>query len=165
MRVLLCAAAALALAACGRGEPPQPTRTVSDITVNTDLQAIGTAGAVQYWQTLDADLETALAEQFVGQIDPEGLAVVVDVDEISLANVYSALGSEQARLQGDVALLNPANEEVVNQYEVTASAAQGAVLPNPAGAVITVTADDEEYYDAVVRAFARGVAEQVRTRS
>ena len=58
--------------------------TISGVTVQADLPAVGSPQAVAYWQNLSDDLETAIAAQFVGRIDPAGKQITVDVDEISL---------------------------------------------------------------------------------
>ena len=72
MRMLgLFAGAALVLAACGGGQATEPL-TISEVTVQADLPAVGSPQAMSYWQNLSGDLETAIAAQFVGRIDPAG---------------------------------------------------------------------------------------------
>jgi hypothetical protein len=164
MRTLgLLTGAALALAACaGRQEAPL---LISEIQVQTDLAAVGSREAVAYWQDLSADLETALAGQFVGQIDPSGNVVTVDVDEISLASPF-AVGAtaETARLSGRVEMLNPAGTSE-GAWDVTATA-QDVVDFLPVGTdVVTVRPTTPEYYQAVVQAFARGAALSIQAGS
>ena len=79
--------AALLLAACsGKGSEPL---LISEINVDTDLSAVGTSDAVDYWKGLNSDLETAIAGQFVGRTDPLGKRISVDVDEISLNSAFA----------------------------------------------------------------------------
>ena len=154
------AGAALALAACaGRDEAPPPL-TVSDVAVTSDLTAITSQEAAQYWGNLNADLESAIAGEFVGQTDPSGVAVVVDVDELSLSEFLNA--GADARLTGDVAVLSGLNGEQVGFYTVTASASQAATILASGQDVVTVSPTSEEFYRAVVQAFASGVAQAVR---
>jgi hypothetical protein len=153
-KLALLAGGALLLAACS-GSPEQPF-TVADISVEADLAAVGSRQAVSYWQGLSSDLETAIASEFVGRIDPAGNSIVVDVDEISLSSPFSSSATAQtAVLSGRVELLNPAGTREA-AYDVTASA-QDVQDFLPVGTDITsVPPTSTEYYAAVVQAFARG---------
>jgi len=148
------AGAALMLAACA-GSQNEPL-TISDVTVNADLASIGSPQAVAYWQGLSSDLETAIAGEFVGRVDPAGKKIVVDIDELSLNSPFMASASaETARLSGRVDLLNTAGTSD-GAYNITASAQDVAdFLPN--GAISSVPPTSTEYYHAIVQAFARGV--------
>jgi hypothetical protein len=153
------AALALALAACAREEPPM---TIAEVNVTSDLAAIGSRDAVAYWQNLDADLETALAAEFVGRVDPNlGKTINVDVDELSLTNALSpSLAAEDARLAGRVEVVN-ADGTSGGAYNVTASS-QDAITYLPAGSnTPVVQPSSSEFYSAVVRAFAEGTAQVV----
>ena len=97
MRGLGLLAGAALLAACA-GQQAQPL-LISGVTAQTDLAAVGTREAVSQWQNLDEDLETAIAAQFVGRIDPLGKEIHVDVDEFSL-NSFTGAAPETARLAG-----------------------------------------------------------------
>ncbi len=156
------AASALLLAACA-GEPEAPTSptTVSEITVNTDLQSIGNAGSVRYWQTLDEDLEAALVTEFLGRIDPAGAVIAVDVDEISLANAFtSRFQGEDSRLSGRVTVTDRVTGEPLGTYDVTATSREAQNLLAGEG-VTSISPDSGEFYAAVVQAFARGVVQSV----
>ena len=149
----LLAGAALGLAACaGQQEGPL---LISGVNAQTDLAAVGTREAVGQWQNLDEDLETAIAAEFVGRIDPLGKQIEVDVDEISL-NTFGTT-AETARLSGRVTLLN-ADGTTAAAYDVTATS-QDVVDFLPAGTnVVSVSPTSQEYYQAIVQAFARGAA-------
>ena len=164
MRTLgLLAGAALALAACA-GAQEEPL-LISEIQVETDLTAVGSREAVAYWQGLSPDLETALAGQFAGRIDPSGNVITVDVDEISLNSPFaSGATAETAVLSGRVEMLNPAGTSE-GAWDVTATA-QDVVDFLPVGTdVVTVRPTTPEYYQAVVQAFARGAALSVQAGS
>lgn len=151
----LLAGAALLLAACANSEP-EPL-AISDVTVETDLAAVGSRGAVSYWRGLSADLETAIANQFVGRIDPAGPTIHVDVDELSLNSAFTSATAETAVLTGRVDLVSPA-ETTISSYNVTARS-QDVQDFLPTGAnVVSVPPTSAEYYQAIVQAFARGVA-------
>ena len=152
----LLAGAALVLAACAGSEPE--VLTISDVSVETDLAAVGSREAVGYWRALSGDLETAIASQFAGRIDPAGPSIQVDVDELSLNSPFmSGASAETAVLTGRVDLVSPA-ETLVSSYNVTARA-QDIQEFLPVGTnVVSVPPTSAEYYQAIVRAFARGVA-------
>ena len=152
----LLAGAALLLAACGNQEPQ--VLAISDVTVETDLSAVGSRGAVGYWKDLSADLETAIAGQFAGRIDPAGPSIRVDVDELSLNSPFtSGATAATAVLSGRVDLVSPA-ETTISSYNVTAQA-QDVQDFLPVGTdLVSVPPTSAEYYQAIVQAFARGVA-------
>lgn len=160
MRVLgfFAGAAALALAACSSA-PPEPLR-IADVQVTADLPAVGSRAAVNYWKNLSTDLETAIAGQFVGDLDPAGKHIQVDVDELSLASPFeSGATAETARLSGLVTLLNPDGSRAA-AYTVTASAQDVAnTLPEGSKSVAPTSG---AYYQAIVEAFARGAANTLR---
>jgi hypothetical protein len=155
---LLAGAAALALAACSSA-PPEPLR-IADVTVSTDLPAVGSREAVAYWKNLNSDLETAIAGQFVGELDPAGKHIQVDVDELSLTSPFAAGASaETARLSGLVTLNNPDGTQAA-AYNVTASAQDVQnLLPEGSKSVAPTSG---AYYQAIVEAFARGTANTLR---
>lgn len=152
------AAAALVLGACAAQEEPL---TVAEVNVSTDLSAVNSREAVAFWTNLDADLETAIASEFVGRIGSPGLTINVDVDELTLTNAFaSGLAADDARLSGRVEARNP-DGTMHSAYTVTATA-QDAVTFLPAGTdVVTVPPSSAAFYSAVVQAFARGAAEVV----
>ena len=154
---ILVSASLLLLGACA-GQP-KPL-TISDVNVNADLSAVGSREAVSYWQGLSADLETAIAGQFSGSLDPAGDTINVDVDEISLRSPFAAGASaETARLSGRVEVLNPAGTSE-GAYNVAATAQDVVSLLPPGTTSISPTSG--EYYHAIVQAFARGAAEAIR---
>lgn len=163
MRALgLVVAAGLALAACGRGADHEPL-TISEVTVSADLPAVGSQEAVSYWKNLSSDLETAIAGQFVGNIDAGGKAIEVDVDEISLQSPFAAgATAETARLSGRVTLVNPDGTRAA-AYDVTATSQDVAPLLPPGTAEASVQPTSSEYYQAIVQAFAQGAANTLRS--
>ena len=137
--------------------------TISTINVTTDLQSISNAESVRYWQSLDEDLEAALATEFLGSIDQQGALLTVDVDEIALADAHaSQFGGEDSRLAGQAALADPVTEEIIQVYDVSATTREAASMLSGTDGVVTISPDSDEFYSALVQAFARGVAEAVR---
>jgi hypothetical protein len=157
----LLAGAALLLGACA--QQPEPL-TISEITVDADLSALGSAEAVSYWQNLSSDLETALAAEFAGSFGPAGTGktITVDVDELTLATSFTPTARiEDARLAGRVTMENP-DGTTAAAYDVAATSSDAAAFLASGSNVTTVSPASAEYYQAIVRAFARGTAETLR---
>ena len=151
------AGAALLLAACAGSQQPEPM-TISEVTVNADLSAIGSRQAVSYWQGLSGDLETAIAAEYVGRTDPKGKHIDVDVDELSLNSPFAAgATAETAKLSGRVTLTNP-DSTTAAAYDVTASAQDVATYLPSGSNLVSIPPTSAEYYRAVVQAFAEGTA-------
>ena len=76
---------------------------------------------------------------------------------ISLNSFASGATTETARLSGRVTLLNP-DGTTAAAYDVTATS-RDVVDLLPAGTnIVTVSPTSQEYYQAIVQAFARGAA-------
>jgi hypothetical protein len=149
--------AALLLAACN-GNRSEPL-LISEINVDTDLSAVGTREAVDYWQGLDSDLEAAIAGQVVGRSDPLGKRIRVDIDEISLSSAFSpGANAETARLSGRVVLENPDGTQAA-AYDVAATSQDVVNYLQPGSNVVSISPTSREYYNAIVEAFARGTAQ------
>ena len=159
MRTLaVVAGAAIVLAACAR--EPEPL-LISEISVDTDLPAIQGPQAVAYWQNLSADLETALAAEFAGQTDPLGKRILVDVDELSLTTAFVPGATvEDAVLSGRVTLENT-DGTTAAAYDVTASASDATAYLPPGSNVVQISPTSDEYYQAIVLAFASGAADAI----
>jgi hypothetical protein len=141
---------------------------VSEIVVSADVQSIADPAAVAFWQSVEADLATALAAELYGRIAEDGALLTVDVDEISLVESFAApIGSERSRLTGQVVLSDPESGETLEEFAVSASASEGVAPVAPGTAadgtqVIVLQPASAEFYDTAVEAFARGVAETLQ---
>lgn len=147
-----------ALSACASGSPDP--LLVSSIAVTTDLSAVQSREAVEYWQNLSDDLETALASEFAGSINPNGHPITVDIDELSLSETFVAGATvDNAQLSGLVTLgdIEP-DARPDPSYTITATA-QDATPFLQADNVVEINPTTPAYYDAIVKAFARGAAE------
>jgi hypothetical protein len=141
---------------------------VSEIVVTADVQSIADPAAVAFWQSVEADLATALAAELYGRIAEDGALLSVDVDELSLVDAFAApVGSERSRLTGNVILSDPENGETLQEFAVSASASEGTAPVAPGTAadgtqVIVLQPASAEFYAAAVGAFARGVAQTLQ---
>lgn len=136
--------------------------SVKKIDVDVDLDAIENAKAVEVWQDVSTDLETAIAKRLVSQLDDDGARIIIDIDEVSLANNFEqAYGFEDAVLQGDVSLRIPGlfNNE---NYTLTVSSDEiRTYLPETGGTEVP-RVDSEVFYQAMIEGFADNVAAKLQ---
>jgi len=135
---------------------------VKEIDVEVDLDAIENIQAAQVWTEVGSDLETAIAERLIGQLDDSGARILIDIDEVQLANSFQqAFGVADSVLVGDVNIKEPgiANNE---RYTLTVQAEQ-LVAYFPDGTIQgDLTMGSEVYYTAMVNAFADNVVEKLK---
>lgn len=139
---------------------------VSEIDVTADLSAIENYPAAAVWTSLETDLETALAERLVGQIagddTKEAAQIQIEIDSVMLAsNFEQALGVGEWMLKGDVDIDMPdASNDL--RYDLTVSADQlNAYYPEGTDPS-SVAVDSEEFYRAIIDAFAGNVASKLK---
>lgn len=135
----------------------QGAREVAEIEVTTELDAIQNAEAAVVWANIDIDLAEAIIARLGDRVDPEGTDIVVDIDEVSLANSFEqAIGSEEAYLKGDVLLRVPGPDNNEN-YTLTVTSVQAQAY-YPDGTVIDdLTQGSSVYYQAMIDAFADNI--------
>ncbi|NSX54576.1 hypothetical protein [Parasulfitobacter algicola] len=135
---------------------------ISEVEVEADLTAIQDMDAAQNWSNLSADLENAIAQRLVNRISEEGASIVIDIDELELANIFETqMGVESSVLAGEVNVKVPG---ILNndKYTLTVSAKQ-ATPYLPAGSdTKVITTSSTEFYEAMVGAFAENVVENLR---
>ena len=132
--------------------------SVSEIDVQADLTAIENFEAAQVWTNLTTDLEQEIAERLATRIGEDGASVAVDIDEISLANLFTqTAGMAESKLVGDVEIDAPG---LFNKMDYTLEVtADQAVAYYPSGTMPgEVTVDSAVYYDAMLDAFADNIA-------
>ena len=128
--------------------------------VNADLSSIGNRRAVSYWSTLGTTDLTADRLEFVNDIDPGG-AVLTDVDELSLANAYSA----KFRANSVCAARRRCRRAAptLASYKVTASSSQAMAICRRRTRAPSSSPSSADFYAALVSAFAQGVFDAVQT--
>jgi hypothetical protein len=137
--------------------------TVKSIDVAVELGAVENEKAAAYWTTIADDLENAIVSRITGQIADDGVAVTIDLEEVSLSNGFEEeLGLADTRLVGNVVMTHATDNTRFGAYELTVDV--NAALPMiPAGVdVVTLPADSRVYYDAMIAAFAQGVVDRLK---
>ncbi|MFN3846014.1 MAG: hypothetical protein ACK4RZ_09360 [Paracoccaceae bacterium] len=133
---------------------------VKEVSVTADMTAVSNVQAAAYWTSMADDLENAIVARLVDRIADEGSKVMVDIDELSLANSFqNKLGLEDAVLVG---MVNVSNEAKFDTYELTVTAKTAQAFA-PDGTVLEgAFADTPEYYAALISAFADGVVSRLK---
>jgi hypothetical protein len=160
--LLAAPALALALAASPADAEDAPAPAISSVVIEADIAAIGSREAVSYWQNLPRDLEAAILRELFDLIGADGATLRVAIDHIALAEAFETeFEGPNARLAGQVQLLDAEGEPLTGAWEVAASAGEAEALLPPDVEVEVISRTDAEFYEAVVNAFARGVAQVV----
>ncbi|MCF3594436.1 hypothetical protein LZG00_10530 [Rhodobacteraceae bacterium LMO-12] len=142
---------------------------VKEIEVQTEIEAIQNAEAATVWHDISADLEAAILARVVDRMDESGAIVMVDIDEVSLANNFElATGLENATLRGWVKIERTYKEKEQpveapeELYELTVSAQQAQVY-YPEGTDLSVLeVSSEVFYQAMLAAFADNVVSKLQ---
>lgn len=135
---------------------------VEEIDVQVDLAALQDIDAAKEWANIEGDLESAIAERLVGLLSDEGSQIVIDVDELELANSFeSSVGIDASKLVGDVVVRTPGllNDE---KYTLTVTATEARpYVPADVDATI-LHVGSKEFYQSMIAAFADRVAEKMK---
>lgn len=143
--------AALMVGTAAVAEP----QIVSKIEVSVDLNAIQNEKAAAYWQTLSADLNSAIVTRLGNQIAAGGANVTVDISELELASSFqSAVGVADSRLVGDVQVRKTDTDVDLTNYQLTVSFTDASPFFPKDTDMAKITTDSPEYYTAMLDAFA-----------
>ncbi|WP_444667691.1 hypothetical protein [Cereibacter changlensis] len=135
---------------------------VRSIDVETSLSDLNNAEAAAYWQTLDADLEAAIAAQLIGRLGDEGMDIKIDMSEVELANYFeAAVGSAETKLQGTVNVVDMNNNANFETFDLTVSMDQALPLLPPGTDLTIIPPTSTEVYAGVVAAFAKAVVDRI----
>ncbi|AML52032.1 hypothetical protein [Falsihalocynthiibacter arcticus] len=138
------------------------TTDIEKIEVEIDLTAIEDVEAAEVWNDIANDLETAIAKLLVDQITEEGATILIDIDEVFLANSLSQmLGVAETQLKGDV-VIKEDDSAKHESFELTVTAVQAQAY-YPEGTDVTVlNVGNEAFYNAMIDSFAEHVADKVK---
>ncbi|MEM8692761.1 MAG: hypothetical protein AAGG57_12870 [Pseudomonadota bacterium] len=135
---------------------------VSKIKVEADLASIQNAKAAQVWSGLSNDLETAIAQRLVDQIEPDGARVLIDIDTVELADGFeNTAGLGNSSLTGLVRIKG-AGIEKNDRYELSISAEQARAFYPTGENVTLVNVDSSVFYQAMIDAFAENVVRKLK---
>lgn len=142
---------------------------VKEIDVMTDMSAIENAKAAGVWKSVDDTLEEAILARLTDRVSDKGAIVMVDIDEVSLANNFEIANNiADSTLKGWVKIDRTFMEkgqqvELPEElYELTVSALEAqAYYPDGTDAT-TVKVNSDVFYTAMINAFADNVVEKLQ---
>jgi hypothetical protein len=141
-------------------------RGVGSLRVEAPADAALGAAAANRVSVVDADVKQAITTRIEERLAAAGIKVEVELDRIELASAYDAMqGRDVSVLSGQVQLRDVMNVPQHKSFAVTAEARQ-VNTPTPLGAdptsdVTVLPASSEQFYDAMVEAFALGVTQTI----
>ena len=134
--------------------------TVKDIDVSTEIEGVDGANALDYYPDLETDLEKAVAQLVEVTDDPNGYDIDVTVQSVSLdGDTVLPDTQEFNQMEGVVVITSPMTDQDPHSYPVRlvamtddSAVPQGFVQINP---------DPDDFYNAMIDAFASNVAENL----
>ncbi|EPX76903.1 hypothetical protein [Litoreibacter arenae] len=137
--------------------------TVSNVDVTVDLTAVKNETAAAYYTSLEEDLETAIISKVTPQLATDGASVIVDIDELSLANSFqSILGIAESELSGSVTISNLQDNSEHQAYNLTVSFEPAPIVLSPDEDVVVLRSSTTDYYIQMVDKFAENVADKLK---
>ena len=135
---------------------------VREVEVTADMDALKNSAAAAHWTTLADDLENAIVADLVGKTGEDGAKILVDIDEVELANTFqSAAGIADSRLVGDVAVTHDSDNTKFDNYELTVTFTDAGPFFPQGTDLAAITMDSEEYYRAMIAVFADHVVKKL----
>ncbi|RLJ40760.1 hypothetical protein BCF46_3330 [Litoreibacter meonggei] len=136
---------------------------VSKVEVGVDLTAVKNETAAAYYTSIENDLETAIIAKLTQQLSTSGASVLVDVDELSLANSFqSILGIAESELAGSIIVSNLEDNSQHQSYDLKVSFEPAPVVLSADEDVVILRSNTADYYAQMVDAFAENVADKLK---
>ncbi len=136
---------------------------VSSVVVSVDADAMKNAEAAKYWSHLDKDIEGAIMQMMVGNIEDGAPTLTVNIDGLSLANAFLAPdGIANATLTGHVFENTDSGTSKVTSYDLSVQVKSAMTLLPIGTDMALVTWTTPELYPAIVHSFAEGVVSRLK---
>ena len=135
---------------------------VSSIDVTVDLPAITNKAAALRYSNIADDLKSAITSRLVDRLAEDGMKVSVDISEVELSNSFTeTVGSADTRLVGIVSITDVADNSNFKSYTLSVDVNQAKTFFPATVDLATLTASSEEYYQAMIHAFAQVVVDRL----
>ncbi|MDF2142900.1 hypothetical protein [Paenirhodobacter sp. CAU 1674] len=136
---------------------------VRDVEVTTDLEALQNPAAAKHYAHLSDDLEHAIIAALDGKMGETGSKITIDINEVELANSFqSELGVADSHMDGDVGVTHDSDHSKFDAYTLSVSFADAGPFFAPGTDLSTIMSDSQEYYDAMIAAFADHVVQKLK---
>ena len=151
-----------ALACLIATSPAFAATMVSTIDVTIDLPAVTNKAAAARFTHISDDLKNAITALLVDRIAPEGEKVGIDISEVELSNSYTeTAGTADTKLVGIVSITDVADNANFDNYTLTIDVNQVKTFLPATVDLTTLKASSDEYYKAMIQAFAAAVVEKL----
>lgn len=136
---------------------------VQEVNVTADITSISNAEAASFWSNTATDLQNAILGRLVDRTADDGVKIIVDIDELSLANSFqNQLNLEDAVLVGSVNVTSDTDNTKFDTYELTVTALTAQAFAADGTVLEGAFTDTPEYYAALISAFADGVVTRLK---
>ncbi|MGB8813899.1 MAG: hypothetical protein WCC57_12000 [Paracoccaceae bacterium] len=134
------------------------TMMIKEIDVQVDLTAVTNPAAAARYANIAADLQSAVAARLTDRIADEGAKVTIDVSEVELSNSFQdALGLADSTLVGDVKITDSNDNTHFKAFNLTVNIGQAKTFFAEGVDVTVQNASTDDYYHAMIEAFAENV--------
>lgn len=131
---------------------------VKSVEVEMDITALTNAAAAERFANISADLQGAILARVVERTAEEGMEISIDLSEVELSNSFTdAVGAADTRLVGNVKVSDETKTSNFNTYELTVTIEQATPFLPQEFDQTSLTASSDEFYQALIAAFADGV--------
>lgn len=158
------AAGAALVTVSGDAAFAQGKALIKEADVKVDLSDVD-ANALDYWPTIEKDLEAKLAEKIAPLYSGDGYDITISLSEISIDG-SALLGAEGEfnTLKGWVYIREQGNPDPVDSVGLSLTAKTGDVTATPSeNTLVTITAPQRKaFYDALLDRFAERTIEEVQ---
>ena len=139
-----------------------PDDKVKSVAVEMDITALTNAAAAVRFANTASDLQGAILARVVDRTAEEGMEIKIDLSEVELSNSFTdAVGAADTRLVGVVNVSDMDDNTNFNTYELTVTVEQAVTFLPKEFDPATLTASSDEFYQALIAAFADGVVRRL----
>ncbi|WP_424944967.1 hypothetical protein [Aliiroseovarius crassostreae] len=138
------------------------TTMVKDIEVEIELDDLNNPSAAGQWANIEDDPKNAIAERLTDRFDDEGVSIIVDMDEVELANtLQSAVGVADSKMAARVKITSSYDHSKYEAYDLSVAFDDILVVLPEDFDLSTLTKDSELYYNGMIDVFADRIVENL----
>lgn len=154
--MLLTTAAAISMATFATAQDV----AFADIDVTVELGDVENANALDYWPSIEADMEKVMTERVSAFYAPDGVDIDVSVTEVSLSgSKLLSDGGEFNTLQGWVYVRDENNGKLLDTFHINLRAETGTVGWQDGAVKLP---EMQAFYDTLIEAFAEKTVQGVK---
>ena len=125
---------------------------LDEVDVKAELGDVNQANALDYWPTIEDDLENVIRARAGSMVSDDGYDVVVSLREVSLSGSTLLSGEGEFNKLEGYAYFIPGGETVAQEQDLISI--EAVTAPVPADAVAVIVPGKPVYYAAMLEGFA-----------